>query len=188
MRTNAHALIILGTLLAFIPSVSAQEPVARERETIFHLSGSIGTTAAFGENTMLAAAALDARFYAREGLGAIVRLGYEGLLYLNFGVLDVAVAYRAEVPSGEWAALGLGFGLGVSAMIRDSVYQFTGDDAALALFGTLGLDVRLGSLILGLDAIGRWQMVSGPILGVPTREHEWAEIGGAIRIGGEVVL
>ncbi|MBZ0117069.1 MAG: hypothetical protein K8H88_08750, partial [Sandaracinaceae bacterium] len=111
-----------------------------------------------------------------------------GLLYLNFGVVDLAVAYRGEVPGGQWAGLGLGAALGVSAMLRDSVYHFTGDDFGFGLFAMAGADVRLGSLIVGLDMLVRWQLAAVPLLGAQTRGIDWTELGAVLRIGGEVLL
>lgn len=188
MRTIAGAIFTLLLVAAPCGRASAEDATAPARSTRFHLSGGIGLTAAFVENTALAATTLDARFYAPEGLGAVVRVGYEGLVFLNFGVLDAGLAFRQEVPGGQWAGLGLSAAVGASVLVRDSVYHFTGDDFGFALFGTVGADVRLGSLLIGLDVIGRWQLASVPILGEATRQGEWPELGGAIRIGGEVLL
>jgi hypothetical protein len=180
-------MLVFGLLLA--PSDAlAQSSRPRERSTQLHLSGAIGVTAAFEENLFLAAPSIDLRILAPEGLGVLVRVGYEGLIFLNFGIVDVGVAVRRELPGGDWAGLGFNFALGFTAMIRDSVYHFTGDDIAFGLFGTAGLDVRLGSLVIGLDILSRWQAAAYPIAGQPTRDEHWAELGAAIRIGGEVLL
>jgi hypothetical protein len=181
--------LVFGLLLGPSADAFAQSSRPRERSTQLHLAGAIGVTAAFQDNLMLAAPSIDLRVYAPEGLGVLVRVGYEGLIFLNFGIVDLGVAVRREVPGGDWAGLGLNFGLGFSAMIRDSVYHFTGDDLAFGMFGTAGLDVRLGSLVVGLDIIGRWQAASHPIDGQPARDQDhWFELGAAIRIGGEVLL
>jgi len=181
--------LVCGLLLGPSADALAQSSRPRDRSTQLHLSGAIGVTAAFQENLMLAAPSIDLRIYAPEGLGVLLRVGYEGLIFLNFGIVDVGVAVRREVPGGDWAGLGLNFALGFSGMIRDSVYHFTGDDIAFGIFGTAGLDVRLGSLVIGLDVLSRWQAASYPIAGQPTRDqHDWAELGAAIRIGGEVLL
>ncbi len=180
--------LVFGLLLGPSAEALAQSSLPRDRSTQLHLSGAIGATAAFQENLVLAAPSIDLRIFAPEGLGVLVRVGYEGLLFLNFGIVDVGVAVRRELPGGDWAGLGLNFALGFSAMIRDSVYHFTGDDIAFGLFGTAGLDVRLGSLVIGLDVLSRWQAAAYPIAGQLTRDDPWAELGAAIRIGGEVLL
>lgn len=181
-------MLVFGLLLGPSAEAVAQSSQPRERSTQLHLSGAIGVTAAFQENLFLAAPSVDLRILAPEGLGAMFRVGYEGLVFLNFGIVDVGVAVRRELPGGDWAGLGFNFALGFSAMIRDSVYHFTGDDIAFGLFGTAGLDVRLGSLVIGLDILSRWQAAAYPIAGQLTRDGRWAELGAAIRIGGEVLL
>jgi hypothetical protein len=189
MQKLVQTSLVLVLLLAPSADALAEDTRPRERSARLHLTGAIGVTAAFQENTFLAAPSIDARIYAPEGLGVIVRIGYEGLLYLNFGVLDLGVAVRHEIPCGDSCGFGLDFAAGFSGMIRDSVYHFTGDDIAFALFGTAGIDLRLGSLILGLDVLTRWQAASHPIEGEPTRDQgEWIELGASIRIGGEVLL
>ncbi len=192
MRRFVITALVLSSLTA--ATASAQDD--RAHAQVVGLLGAaldVGPLGPMADPTI----AVAARVFAPNGLGGMVRVGYQGMLVDSsvFG-LDTGFAYQHDFAPRESSGVRMGVAAGVSLAYRtqpqpwclsyDCGVQTYADDAAIGAFVGSNVDYHWGGFVLGLDLTGRWlPSVANLDLGGTDRGVATFDFAASLRIGAD---